>query len=87
MESLATRHRDLTLVPVNDELSRVLNQAGIVIGHVQLISSPAQGGTTGTAGTAGTGYVAKRFVPAQRGFRELGDFTRLSDAVDCLRAS
>ncbi|MGO2659472.1 hypothetical protein [Mycetocola reblochoni] len=76
MDKLAPRHRDLRMISVNAALARVVNTDGAIIGHVERLQ---RGGSEG--------YLAKRFVPAQRSFRDLGDFRSLSDAVDCLRSA
>ena len=55
-------------------LWRVVDQAGLVIGHLQAL-----------AGEAGVRYRAKRFHARTRSFRELGDFWSPDDAIDCLR--
>lgn len=76
MNTLAPRHRDLTMVSVNPSLARVLNRDGSIIGHIERSGDGLS-----------EAYIAKRFVPTVRRFRELGDFRSLSDAVDCLRSS
>lgn len=55
-------------------LWRVVDHAGLVIGHVQTL-----------VGDAGVRYRAKRFHARSRAFRALGDFWSPDDAIDCLR--
>jgi vacuolar-type H+-ATPase subunit B/Vma2 len=55
-------------------LWRVIDGSGRVIGHLQAV-----------AAGAGIRYRARRFHPASRAFRELGEFWSAGDAIDCLR--
>jgi len=55
-------------------LWRVRDRAGIVIGHLQAVAEPG-----------GTRFRARRFHAATQSFRDLGDFWRADDAVECLR--
>lgn len=57
-------------------LWRVVDRRGRVIGHIQAIASGD-----------GPLFRARRFHAASRGFRDLGDFWRASDAVECLRSA
>lgn len=53
---------------------RVLDRAGLIVGHVDTVSE-----------ARGTRYRALRYHAASRSLRELGAFWSLDDAVDCLR--
>ncbi|GAA1965442.1 hypothetical protein [Microbacterium deminutum] len=55
-------------------LWRVVDASGRVIGHLQAL---VEGGTVR--------YRARRFHPASRAFRDLGEFWSTADAIDCLR--
>lgn len=55
-------------------LWRVLDASGRVLGHLQAVPE-----------SRGVRFRARRFHPASRAFRDLGDFWSPDDAVDCLR--
>jgi hypothetical protein len=55
-------------------LWRVIDPSGRVIGHLQAL---AEGPSVR--------YRARRFHPASRAFRELGEFWSIEDAIDCVR--
>lgn len=55
-------------------LWRVLDASGRVLGHLQAVPD-----------SRGMRFRARRFHPASRAFRDLGDFWSPDDAVDCLR--
>jgi hypothetical protein len=55
-------------------LWRVIDRSGRVIGHLQALAEGAS-----------VRYRARRFHAASRGFRELGEFWSIEDAIDCLR--
>lgn len=55
-------------------LWRVMDRRGLVIGHIQAIASGE-----------GLRFRARRFHPPSRAFRDLGEFWRAADAVECLR--
>ncbi|GAA5198451.1 hypothetical protein [Microbacterium jejuense] len=59
---------------VAPDLWRVIDRAGLVIGHLQIVSE-----------REGTRYRARRFHATAHGFRDLGDFWNADDAVDVLR--
>lgn len=67
----ATRVR---LVRAADSLWRVLDSTGIVIGHLQGVTSES-----------GVRFRARRYHAPTRRFRDIGDFWSADDAVDCLR--
>lgn len=64
----------VTLDRAAPALWRVTDRRGLVIGHIQAIASGD-----------GPRFRARRFHSASRAFRDLGDFWRAADAVDCLR--
>ncbi|WP_036284127.1 hypothetical protein [Microbacterium luticocti] len=66
----------LRLVPIGCDHWRVLDAAGLIVGHVDARADPH-----------GTRYRARRYQPAARRFLELGEFWSIDDAVDCLRLS
>ena len=55
-------------------LWRVVDGAGVIIGHLEAVPHPY-----------GVRYRARRFHAGARAFRDLGDFWSADDAVDCLR--
>ena len=55
-------------------LWRVIDASGRVIGHIQALAEDA-----------GVRYRARRFHVGSRGFRDLGEFWSVGDAIDCLR--
>jgi len=69
-----TRSTPVRLAPAAPALWRVLDKTGKVIGHLQAVSQ-----------RGGVRYRARRFHPASRAFRELGEFWTADDAVECLR--
>lgn len=66
--------RPVRLSAAAPALWRVTDASGIVIGHLQAV-----------AFAQGVRYRARRFHPASRSFRDLGDFWSADDAVDCIR--
>jgi hypothetical protein len=64
------------LVPAGDRLWRVVSASGGIIGHL---------GVSGEG--AARRYLALRYHPLDRRFRELGSFWSAADAVECLRWS
>jgi len=62
------------LVRAAASLWRVADSGGRIIGHLEAVAGPG-----------GTRYRARRFHPASRMFRDLGDFWSADDAIDCLR--
>jgi hypothetical protein len=66
--------RDVRLIRAAPSLWRVQDATGRVIGHLQAV---AQAG--------GTRFRARRYHPASRAFRDVGDFWSAEDAIDCLR--
>jgi hypothetical protein len=64
----------LRLVQVRDDLARVTTASGEVLGYVERHDDPQ-----------GDRWRAKRFLPRQRLFVEIGDFWSRSDATDCFR--
>lgn len=64
----------LTLVPLNGAQWRVTGRDGLVFGHLEQIDGPT-----------GPRYRGKRFSVRERGFRMLGDFATLGEAVDAIR--
>jgi len=71
--ALLPRIHGRTFVHVRDELWRIVDKSGSVIGYIEEHS-----------GVDGTRYSARRIVFATR-TRELGLFSRIDDAVDCFR--
>ncbi|WP_147436235.1 hypothetical protein [Mycetocola manganoxydans] len=70
------RHRSgLSLVRVKEDLWRATVADGRIVGHIERRD-----------GVDGTEYVAKRLAPGQSRFHTLGEFWRMDDAMDCLRA-
>ncbi|MFE1644965.1 hypothetical protein ACFM35_05230 [Microbacterium sp. P01] len=64
------------LVQTGEDLWRVVDVGGLVLGHVLVIDDGA-----------GIRYRARRFHAVSRTFRDLGDFWSCADAVDCVRTS
>ena len=64
----------LTLAPIAADRWRVLDPAGLIIGHIAARSDPG-----------GTRYRARRYHPESRAFVDLGEFWSIGDAVQCLR--
>lgn len=64
----------LTLVQLHDDLARVTRSNGEVLGYVERF-----------AHEKGERYRAKRFLPRQRRFVEIGEFWSRADATDCFR--
>ncbi|MEV5071435.1 hypothetical protein MRBLMI12_003068 [Microbacterium sp. LMI12-1-1.1] len=62
------------LVAAAPALWRVLDHAGVVIGHLQEVPHPG-----------GSRFRARRFHAPSHAFRDLGDFWSADDAVECLR--
>lgn len=70
------RLRGYRLAPASDRLWRVVDGAGLVIGHLARID---------VEGAARFG--ARRFRPSAGSFVELGEFCRVDDAVAALHDS
>ncbi|MFT4220001.1 MAG: hypothetical protein QM611_05740 [Microbacterium sp.] len=66
--------RGVSLARAADDLWRVLDHTGRVIGHLQAVAHPL-----------GLRYRARRFHAPTARFRDLGDFWSPDDAVACLR--
>lgn len=64
----------LTLVQLHDSLARVTRPNGEVVGYVETFQHEK-----------GLRYRAKRFLPRQRRFVEIGEFWSRVDATDCFR--
>lgn len=64
----------MRLAPAVPALWRVLDMHGRIVGHLQAVFAPG-----------GIRYRARRFHAASRVFRDLGEFWRVQDALDCLR--
>lgn len=64
------------LVRASDDLWRVLQEQGHVIGHLQIVTHPL-----------GLRYRACRFHRPTARLRALGDFWSAEDAVRCLRTA
>ncbi len=64
----------LTLVQLHDDLARVTRPNGEVLGYVERFVHEK-----------GERYRAKRFLPRQRRFVEIGEFWSRADATDCFR--
>ena len=62
------------LVPAAPSLWRVVDSAGIVIGHLQEAAHPA-----------GVRFRARRLHATSHRFRDLGEFWSADEAVECLR--
>lgn len=67
--------RGVHLARAAADLWRVLDSAGVAIGHLQVVTHPL-----------GLRYRARRFHTATGRFRDLGDFWSADDAVASLRA-
>lgn len=74
MEITAQSRFGIRVAPVTMTLARVLDRRGTILGHVEAIDD-----------VDGPRFRAQRFHIAQRRFLELGTFSALNDAVDCLR--
>ena len=70
----ATRQSGITLIPLHDELWRVTKTSGEVLGYVESFQDPR-----------GRRFRSKRLIAAHRQFRNIGEFWKFDDAVDCLR--
>ena len=66
----------LTLIPVADQLWRVADPSGRVVGHLATRWSES-----------GRRYVARRYHADSRAFRSIGEFWSAQEALDCLRLS
>lgn len=64
----------LRLVQLHDDLARVTLPSGEVLGYVERFDDPR-----------GERFRAKRFLPRQRRFVEIGEFWSRADATDCFR--
>lgn len=64
----------LHLASIGESRWRVLDRAGLIIGHIDSFTE-----------ARGIRYRALKYHAASRAFRELGAFWSLDDAVDCLR--
>lgn len=71
---LVERRGGLRVVQVRDDLARVTTPSGEVLGYVERHDDPQ-----------GERFRAKRFLPRQRRFVEIGDFWSRGDATDCFR--
>ncbi|AMM22329.1 hypothetical protein AX769_09755 [Frondihabitans sp. PAMC 28766] len=67
-------HGGLTLVQLHDDLARVIRPNGEVVGYVERFMHEN-----------GERYRAKRFLPRQRRFVEIGEFWSRADATDSFR--
>ena len=67
--------RGLALVRASGDLWRVIDTAGRVRGHLQVLPHPL-----------GVRYGARLYHPATGRLRAVGDFWSADEAVDCLRA-
>ena len=74
LPSLRATRGGLQLVQVHDDLARVTRPGGEIVGYVERFDDPQ-----------GDRYRAKRFLPRQRRFVEIGEFWSRSDATDCFR--
>lgn len=70
------RLRSYRLAPTSDRLWRVVDAAGLVIGHLARIG-----------GEGPDRFGARRFRASVGGFVELGEFCRIEDAVAALHDS
>lgn len=68
--------KGLTLIAVADELWRVVDPSGRIIGHLGAKSDDA-----------GRRNVARRYHPGSHAFREVGQFWSAQEAIECLRLS
>lgn len=69
-----TARRGINLVPLHDALWRVTRSDGEVLGYIERFVEPQ-----------GNRFRAKRLIPVRKQFRNIGEFWRFDDAVDCLR--
>lgn len=74
--ALATTTGAPRLMPVGDRLWRVVDVDGRALGHL----------LTREEG-AGRRYVARRFHPSSRSWRDIGEFWTPDEAIECLRFS
>ncbi|ROQ38337.1 hypothetical protein EDF46_1969 [Frondihabitans sp. PhB188] len=74
VHSLSEVRSGLKLVQLHDGLVRVTRPTGEVLGYVESFQHPD-----------GERFRAKRFLPRQRRFIEIGEFWSRSDATDCFR--
>lgn len=74
LPALRSTRGGLHLVQVHDDLARVTRAGGEVVGYVERFDDPQ-----------GDRYRAKRFLPRQRRFVEIGEFWSRDDATDCFR--
>jgi len=74
LPSLRSTRGGLQLVQVHDDLARVTRPGGEIVGYVERFDDPQ-----------GDLYRAKRFLPRQRRFVEIGEFWSRDDATDCFR--
>ena len=65
---------DVRLAPAAPSLWRVVDAQGRVIGHLQQVRE-----------SGGIRFRARRFHAPSRAFRDLGEFWRADDAIECLR--
>lgn len=70
---ILSRAVNVRLVPAGPALWRIVDPGGRVIGHVQALGQGQE-----------LRYRAKRFHPATRAFRDLGEFWSAEDAVECI---
>jgi len=73
---ITTGHSETRLVPVADRLWRVVDGSGRALGHLQ------QRGAGKHAR-----FAARRFHAASGRFRDIGEFCRAAEALECLRLS
>ena len=71
---ILTSHSRVRLIPAAPSLWRVLDSAGIVIGHLQQV-----------AHADGIRFRARRFHRPSRSLRDIGQFWSADEAVECLR--
>ncbi|WP_084816210.1 hypothetical protein [Frondihabitans sp. Leaf304] len=72
--SVREQRGGLTLVQLHDGLIRVTRPSGEVLGYVESYQH-----------AEGERFRAKRFLPRQRRFIEIGEFWSRNDATDCFR--
>ncbi|UUT35263.1 hypothetical protein [Microbacterium elymi] len=68
------RTTGLRLSPIGAGRWRVLDAAGLIVGHIDTRDDPR-----------GIRYRARRYHPGARSFIDLGEFWSADDALDCLR--
>jgi hypothetical protein len=68
-----SRRGGITLLPVTDDLWRVIDRSGSIVGHVQKRTD-----------ADGVRFAARRLMAATRTM-EVGVFWRIDDAADCFR--